>query len=71
MTDDLLTIDDLSVRFPGNRHPAVDRISLRIGRGERVGLIGESGSGKSVTALAVMGLAGRQCQDHRIDPLAR
>ena len=56
MTDDLLTIDDLSVRFPGNRHPAVDRISLRIGRGERVGLIGESGSGKSVTALAVMGL---------------
>lgn len=31
-------------------------VSLRIARGERVGLIGQSGSGKSLTALAVMGL---------------
>ncbi|WP_080793820.1 dipeptide ABC transporter ATP-binding protein [Corynebacterium pacaense] len=34
----------------------VNNISFRIGAGERVGLIGESGSGKSLTALAIMGL---------------
>jgi peptide/nickel transport system ATP-binding protein len=34
----------------------VREVDLRIGQGERVGLIGESGSGKSLTALAIMGL---------------
>ncbi len=34
----------------------VHDVDLRIGEGERVGLIGESGSGKSLTAFAIMGL---------------
>ena len=34
----------------------VDDLTFRIAAGERVGLIGESGSGKSITSLAVMGL---------------
>jgi len=34
----------------------VDSLSFSIAAGERVGLIGESGSGKSITSLAVMGL---------------
>ncbi|MEC3981079.1 ABC transporter ATP-binding protein [Amycolatopsis sp. H20-H5] len=34
----------------------VKGVSFEVGRGERVGLIGESGSGKSLTALSVMGL---------------
>ncbi len=38
--------------------PLLHDVSFSIDRGERVGLIGESGSGKSLTALAVMGLLG-------------
>ncbi|EEI17138.1 ATP-binding cassette domain-containing protein [Corynebacterium lipophiloflavum] len=34
----------------------LDDISFEVARGERVGIIGESGSGKSITALAIMGL---------------
>ena len=34
----------------------LDDISLSVGRGERVGIIGESGSGKSMTAMSIMGL---------------
>ncbi|MDQ0577089.1 dipeptide ABC transporter ATP-binding protein [Agromyces albus] len=37
-------------------HELVSNLAFRIERGERVGLIGESGSGKSLTSLAVMGL---------------
>ncbi|MFF2300487.1 dipeptide ABC transporter ATP-binding protein [Arthrobacter sp. NPDC058127] len=37
-------------------HVLVDSLQFRIDKGERVGLIGESGSGKSLTSLAVMGL---------------
>ncbi|MGJ3509170.1 ABC transporter ATP-binding protein [Enemella sp. A6] len=50
-----LEVRDLCVAF-GNRPPAVIEVNLEIAEGERLGLIGESGSGKSVTALAVMGL---------------
>lgn len=38
--------------------PLLNDVTFSIDRGERVGLIGESGSGKSLTALAVMGLLG-------------
>ncbi|MBN9756509.1 Oligopeptide transport ATP-binding protein OppD [Pseudonocardia sp. Ae406_Ps2] len=51
----LLEITDLTVRF-GDR-PVVDGVSLHLGAGERLGLIGASGSGKSLTALAAVGLA--------------
>ena len=42
--------------------PLLHDVTFSIDRGERVGLIGESGSGKSLTALAVMGLLGEGLQ---------
>ncbi|ODT81254.1 MAG: peptide ABC transporter permease [Pelagibacterium sp. SCN 64-44] len=53
-----LVVDRLSTGFDtgGAITPAVRDISFRLGRGECLGLIGESGSGKSVTALSLMGL---------------
>ena len=54
----LLDIQELQVHFhtPEGVARAVDRVSLEIGPGETVGLVGESGCGKSVTSLAVLGL---------------
>jgi peptide/nickel transport system ATP-binding protein len=54
----ILEVEDLHVHFPTPRGPvrAVDGVSLALNPGERLGLIGESGSGKSTVALAVMRL---------------
>ena len=56
--DGLLRIDALETQFHiGPRiYRAVNDVSLHLNPGECLGLIGESGSGKSVTALSVMGL---------------
>jgi oligopeptide/dipeptide ABC transporter ATP-binding protein len=56
-----LRVDDLSIAFRTPRGTArvVDHVSLEIGRGEIVGVIGESGSGKTLTALAVLGMLPR------------
>ena len=45
---------DLSAR--SSHVPAVESVSFRIDRGETFGLVGESGCGKSITALALIGL---------------
>ncbi len=62
MNDPLLRVDNLSVHFPLARHRgggvlrAVDDVSFEIGRGESLGLVGESGCGKSTTGLAILRL---------------
>ncbi|NAZ86760.1 ABC transporter ATP-binding protein [Kineococcus indalonis] len=59
----MLAVQDLRVRFTRRgRAPvtAVDGVSFTVGAGEVVGLVGESGCGKSVTSLAVMGLLPRR-----------
>ena len=54
----LLEIRNLVTAFhtPAGRVPAVDGVSLSIERGRTLGLVGESGCGKSVTAMSVLGL---------------
>jgi peptide/nickel transport system ATP-binding protein len=54
----VLEVTDLRVTFPTPRGPfvAVDGVSLDLNASERFGLIGESGSGKSTVALALMRL---------------
>jgi peptide/nickel transport system ATP-binding protein len=53
-----LEVEDLSIRFPvlqSSVH-AVDSLSFKVARGEVLGVVGESGCGKSVTALGIMRL---------------
>jgi peptide/nickel transport system ATP-binding protein len=53
-TRSLLQVTGLNVSL--GQLPVLRDVSFTVGAGERVGIIGESGSGKSVTALAVLGL---------------
>ncbi len=52
----LLEVRDLQVDFGRRRIAAVRGVDFSLDAGQRLGVIGESGSGKTVTALAVMGL---------------
>jgi oligopeptide transport system ATP-binding protein len=57
----LLSVTDLSVEFGTERGTvhAVNGISFELRNGETLGLVGESGCGKSVTSLALLGLLAR------------
>jgi peptide/nickel transport system ATP-binding protein len=57
----ILEIKNLEVRFPmrGGELIAIRDISFSIDRGERLGIVGESGAGKSVAAFAILRLIGR------------
>lgn len=53
----LLEVKNLSIRFPNHGEvDVVDRVSFAVKPGETMGLVGESGCGKSITALSIMGL---------------
>ncbi len=68
MSTALLEVEDLAIRFrAGNGHiHAVDGVSFALGRGETLGIVGESGCGKSVTALSILRLLPKRGADiHR------
>ena len=64
VTEPLLRVDDLKVHFPVHQGivfrkqvaavKAVDGVSFELARGETLGLVGESGCGKSTTGLAIL-----------------
>jgi peptide/nickel transport system ATP-binding protein len=58
MNSKLLEIENLSVHFhtPEGIARAVDGVSFHLDTGETIGLVGESGCGKSVTSLSILGL---------------
>ena len=58
MTEPVLSVRNLRVEFATRRHTlrAIDGVSFDIAKGEVLGVVGESGAGKSVTGLAVIGL---------------
>ena len=58
MSQNLLEVDGLGVRFAAMTRPAVEGFSLVLAAGEKLALVGESGSGKSVTARAILRLDG-------------
>ncbi|SFB99775.1 peptide/nickel transport system ATP-binding protein [Bosea sp. CRIB-10] len=58
MSETVLSVQDLTVEFVTRRGTlrALDKISFDIARGEVLGVVGESGAGKSVTGSAIIGL---------------
>jgi peptide/nickel transport system ATP-binding protein len=58
MTAPLLRVDNLRVELPGRRGilTAIDDVSFTIDPGEVLGVVGESGAGKSLTGAAIIGL---------------
>jgi ABC-type microcin C transport system duplicated ATPase subunit YejF len=52
----LLDVRDLTITAPGAGRPLVDRLSFSLSAGETLAVVGESGAGKSLTGLAILGL---------------
>jgi len=51
-----IVAEDVSFTYPGRRKPALDGVTVRIGRGEVVAIVGENGSGKTTLSKLIAGL---------------
>jgi len=60
----ILEVKNLSIRFPERygETPIVQDVSFSVREGETMALVGESGCGKSITSLAIMGLLGKSAK---------
>jgi energy-coupling factor transport system ATP-binding protein len=56
MTTPVLSIEDLSVTYARASRPALSHVTLQVGEGEFVGVMGANGAGKSTLALASVGI---------------
>ncbi|MEF3047036.1 ABC transporter ATP-binding protein [Pseudotabrizicola sp. L79] len=56
----ILDVQDLSIRFRGQPVDLIDNVSFSIAPGKTMCLVGESGCGKSVTSMAIMGLLSKR-----------
>ncbi len=54
--DIVVSLTNVQVQFGGGRVRAVDTVSLEVGRGEVVALVGESGCGKTTLIRSIIGL---------------
>ena len=56
--EELLNIEDLSIYYitEAGETKAVNNLNLKLGKGETLGFVGETGAGKTTTALGIMRL---------------
>ena len=56
MSENILEIKNLKIQHKDQANPIVKNLSLKVSKGEIIGLVGESGAGKSVSILTILDL---------------
>ena len=54
--NDRITLSEMSYTYPGAKHPTLENVSTDVLKGSKIGIVGETGSGKSTLVDLIMGL---------------